>query len=151
MSIQNTEKEVTVNLASRSMKESSNAFLNYCLQCLKEVGDFETGRVPNHLSNTVNRNEKTSEELDYEDFIERVKLSINLSLSIKGAELRGLLATQSRSKSEYFKDNFLEYIINHKNVSFDGDKYHGIGKNVSPHQSEIDREGRIDSLLKSKP
>ncbi len=49
--------------------------------------------------------------------------------------------------NEYFKDNFLEYIKNHENVTSDGDKYYGIGKIKVIHQTEVDREARILTLM----
>ncbi len=81
---QNTDSEVSVKDAATSMYDSVNDFLNYCLQCLEEVGDIKTGKVPNHPTNTVNKNEKTPEELEYSDFMEKCKLSFNEGIFIKG-------------------------------------------------------------------
>lgn len=139
---QGTEKEVTIEKASVSMANSVNAFLNYSLQCLEEVGNITTGQVPDHPSNVTGRNEKTLDEFEYEDFIDRVKLSLNNECSIPGQDLRNLIANQAKSRNEYFKENFLEYIQNHKDVSFDGKIYYGIGRLVDKNSTQTQFVGK---------
>jgi len=124
---QNTDEELSVEQAASSMYESVNPFINYCLQCLEEVGDIKTGRVPSHPSNIVNKQIKTSAELEFHDFIESKNLVLMKDFSIKGIELRKMLA-EEKNKDQYFKDNFLEYIENHKGVYTDGKFYFGIGR-----------------------
>lgn len=144
---QNTDKEVSVETAASSMHESVNAFLNYCIQCLEEVGDIKTGKVPDHPSNITHKNQKTSEELEFNDFMEKLKLVYGSHLSIKGSELRGLLK-QGSDRNEYFKDNFIEYAQNNEGVTFDGNRYYGIGKESQP--IENDRENKIKELIESR-
>lgn len=145
-----TEKKLTVEDAAKEMMKSSNEFLNYCIQCLSEVGDKETGEIRNHMSNFGKGDERSPDELEFEDFIERVKLSFNDSLSIKGSELRGLLENKVKINTPYFRDNFLDYIKYDKGVSYIDGWYFGVGKINMPHVTEIDRESRIKALLEKK-
>lgn len=134
-----TKFELDVVDATKEMSKTSNEFLNYCLQCLEEVGNIQTGQVPEPPS-SITHNTKSLEEYEYLDFIEDNKLSLGSDLTIKGKDLRKLLTQDQKNRSDFFKDNFLEYIQNYCHVTFDDGEYQGIGRLSSRKEKILDNE-----------
>lgn len=138
--------KMSIDKAVEDMKKYTNEFLNYCLQCLEEVGNIITGEVKHHPTNKQYQGFKTLQELEFEDFIKRHKFVTNETSSIGGFELRALL--RSNEKEKFFMENFIDYVKQQKRVIVtpEGD-YVGIGhEQKTPHIHEIDRIQKIKDL-----
>ncbi len=122
-----TKKELEITDVAQQMAKTNNEFLNYCVQCLEELGNIETGYVPSPPS-THTRDLKTPEEYAYEDFMCLQHIIFGEDRTISGRDLRNLLLKEQKVRGEFFKENFLEYIQSYCEVTFDGDTYKGIGK-----------------------
>lgn len=139
-----TRRELGVDKAAKEMATTTNEFLNYCLQCLDEVGDSSTGQVPEPPS-TITNNTKSLEEYEYIDFIEETKLSLHAESSISGKELRKLLKKDSKNRSDFFIENFLEYIHNYCKVSFKDETYQGIGRSNQKKVNDLETQ-RLEAM-----
>ena len=140
-----TKNELSVDKVAKEMYSTANEFLNYCLQCLQELGSLETGQVPEPPS-TFTNDSKSLEEYEYLDFIDDSSLILSKESTISGKEMRSLLKKDSKNRSEFFKENFMEYIMNYCKVIFKDEVYFGIGKK---NQSKINK--LTDELLEALP
>jgi hypothetical protein len=134
-----TQKELSVDKAAKDMMSTANEFLNYCLQCLKQVGNVETGQVPEPPS-TITNSSKSLEEYEFLDFIDDSGLILSEESFISGKELRSLLKKESKNRSEFFKENFIEYLQNYCKVVLDKEVYKGIGKKNQKIIDKLDKE-----------
>lgn len=123
------ESLVDTKTASEAMYTTVNEFWNYCLQCLAEVGNVETGFVsdlPNQKQNTSST--EVAEDV-YEDFLIDLGLVTDSNLTISGHALRSKIRKkmQEQGKDKYFMEQFLAFLSQHKGVLKDDSNYAGIG------------------------
>lgn len=130
MTREQKENLVDVGTAVNLMAQTSNEFINYCLQCLGQVGNPETGEVklpPTH-SELIEGGE-TPEEDEFEDFL--LDLGMELTNGSKTTEYsfrkKIRIKVQEQHKSEYFMQNFLAYLREKKGITRSGGYYHNIG------------------------
>jgi hypothetical protein len=121
---------VDVGTAVSLMASTTNEFLNYCLQCLDQVGNPETGEVrapPTHKS--IIDDGETPEEDEYEDFLQDLNLEVSAEVSITEYSFRKKIRNkiQEQHKSEYFMQNFLAYLREKKGITRGAGYYNGIG------------------------
>lgn len=123
------ESLMDTKTAANAMYTTVNEFWNYCIQCLQEVGNLETGYV-NDLPNQQ-RNLASAEvaEDTYEDFLLDLGYVLDGSLTISGHTFRSKISkkAQEQGKDKFFKDQFIAYLAQHKGVSKDDKVYVGIG------------------------
>src|SRR6516164_2759234 len=124
------ENLVDVGTAVASMATTTNEFLNYCIQCLEEVGSIHTGEVkqpPTHKK--IIDNGETPEEDEYEDFFQDLGVDLNPEYTITEYSFRKKIRTkcQEQHKSEYFMQNFLAYLREKKGVTRGAGYYKGVG------------------------
>lgn len=134
MTDEQRENPLDVNTAADLMNSSGNEFLNYCLQCLSEVGNTTTGSVnipPTH--GYLMDSSETPEEDEYEDFLVDLGFSLNAEVRVTEYAFRKKIRTklQDQRKSEYFMENFLAYLREKKGVTKHSGHYHGIGPKVA--------------------
>lgn len=130
MSDEQKENLVDVPTAAALMTTTANEFLNYCLQCLREVGNSETGVVrnpPAHVN--IMDTADSSEEDEYEDFILDLGFQIGVDCTVTEYSFRKKIRMKcnDQRKNEYFMENFLAYLREKKGITRTGGYYHGIG------------------------
>lgn len=123
------ESLMDTKTASNAMYSTVNEFWNYCIQCLEEVGNLETGYVndlPNHKQSLASA--EVAEDV-YEDFLLDLGYTLDESLTISGHAFRSKISkkAQEQGKDKFFKDQFIAYLAQHKGVTKDDKVYVGIG------------------------
>ncbi len=106
------------------MATTTNEFLNVCINYLENLSDKDTGHIPKSPK-TKELKSISQREYDFLDFIKKNQLEINPKNSINGYDLRELLRKDDK---DFFRENFLEYIIQTLNIEFKEEVYYGIGK-----------------------
>lgn len=130
MAQEQKENLVDVGTAVERMLSSKNAFLNYCIQCLDEVGNIHTGEVRQPPTNKVIIDDgETPEEDEFEDFLLDLGMEITEEAHITEYSFRKKIRTktQEQHKSEYFMQNFLAYLREKKGVTRGAGYYKGVG------------------------
>lgn len=116
--------------AAEEMYKTANEFINYCLQCLEELGNINTGEVPIHpylidlFKNTV-----SSQELAQRDFLKKLGYTVDPTLTSVGYTLRGKVESRANEdrKDSYFVQNFMDFLERKNGVYLLDDTYYGIG------------------------